>query len=471
MYMSAISIPLIILLAIVLLAIVAVCLGGRALARKIFAAISRDLLRRIMVDPYDENLWELVSATTRYTPQLIVETNLRTEEGKVILRPLGSPKKFPGFDQIMFNIGQLQIMPTAVEQHVDTQVTIGKACQKPLIVDLPILISGMTYGAALSEKAKIALAKGASMAGTSTNTGEGPFLRTEREAAAKLILQYNRGSWSKTEAVIKQADAIEIQFGQGASAGIGVRHKSSTLDEALRAAYGVEPGQDVISHSRQPEIGHPSQLAGLVQKLKGIAGDIPVGVKFGAGKYLEKDLEWAVAGGVDFIALDGAEAASHGSAPILQDDFGVPTLFAVARAGEYLRKNNLQAQVSLIVAGKIGTPGEMLKALALGADAVYIGAIALFALSHTQVLKALPFEPPIQLLWYKGHAAAKFDVDTGAQNLAKFLKSCNEEMIEGIKALGKTSLAQVNKEDLLALDEFMAKALGIPAAYEAYNPV
>lgn len=146
------------------------------------------------------------------------------------------------------------------------------------------------------------------------------------------------------------------------------------------------PGQDAIIHSRQPEVDHPSQLPELVQKLKGIAGDIPVGVKLGAGKYLEKDMEWAVAGGVDFIAINGAEAATHGSAPILQDDFGLPTIFAIARAGEFIRKNYLQGKVSLIASGNIRTPGDMNVPGLSGCGTVKVISTEVFKISYSFLL-------------------------------------------------------------------------------------
>ncbi|PKM83236.1 MAG: FMN-binding glutamate synthase family protein [Firmicutes bacterium HGW-Firmicutes-14] len=442
--------------------------GIKFLGRQVFRDVSTDAVKTIMTDLYDENLWEFVSATTKYTPQVVVETNLRSQEGKVIQRPLGPPKKFPSLDQLMFNIAQLHVMPTPLETPVDTKVIIGKSCDKPLIIDIPIMVSAMAYGAALSEKAKIALAKGATMAGTATNSGEGPFLPSERKAAQKWILQYNRGSWNKSDEILSQADAIEIQFGQGASAGTGHVNKVGLLDFKMQKGFGVSPGQNAPLHSRHREVNHPSQFPKLVEKLKYIAGDIPIGIKMGAGKYLEKDLEWAAKGGVDFITVDGAEAATKASAPILQDDFGVPTVFAINRAAQFLRQHGLQDRVTLIAAGKIRTPGDILKVLALGADVAYIGGIALFAMSHTQVLKALPFEPPTQLLWYDGKHADEFDIETGAKHLMKFLNSCREELIEGIRALGKTAVGQVDKKDLFAIDELISKGVGIPMAYEPY---
>jgi glutamate synthase domain-containing protein 2 len=439
--------------------------GVKIVGKKIFRDVSTDTLRTLMTDLYDENLWEFVSASTKVTPQVVVETNLRSQEGKTIKRPLGTPRKMPSLDQLMFNIGQLHNMPTPLETPVDTKVIIGKKCKRPLVINLPIMISGMAYGAALSEKAKIALAKGAATAGTATNTGEGPFLPSERKAAKKLILQYNRGHWNKSPEILRQADAIEIQFGQGASAGVGHTNNIGTFDFKLRQGFDVGFAQNPILHCRHAEVSHPAELPKLVRKLKDITGDIPIGAKIGAGKYLEKDLAWLVRGGVDFICVDGAEAATKGSAPILQDDFGVPVIFAIHRAAEFLRKKGLTDTISLIASGKMRTPGDILKVLALGADAAYIGSAALFAVSHTQVLKAMPFEPPTQVVWYDGKYADDYNVAEGAKSLAKYLNSCREELIEGIRALGKTSISQVNREDLFALDELTAKGVSVPMAY------
>lgn len=444
--------------------------GTKIISRRFIKNTVQNTLKTLITDPYEENLWELVSSTTRSTPQVIVETNLRAVEGKVIERPLGTHKKFPSLDQLMFSIGQFHAMPTPLEIPVDTKVMIGKRCKKPLIIDIPIMVSAMAYGEALSEKAKVALAKGATMAGTAINSGEGPFLMTERIAANKFIFQYNRGNWSKEPAILQQADAIEIQFGQGAIGGAGHKLDSSKIDRALRKGFGLIPGQDAIVHSRQPEINHPAELPKLVQKLKGIAGDIPIGAKIGAGKYLEKDLEWLAGANIDFVTVEGGEGATKGSAPILQDDFGVPSIFAINRAANYLRKHNLQDRISLIAAGKMRTPGDVLKALALGADAVYMGTMALFAVSHSQSIKVLPFEPPTQLVWYDGKYQKKFKVNEGAKSLANFLTSCNAEIIEGVRALGKTSIKEVSKEDLFALDELTAKGIEVPLAYQEYSP-
>ncbi|MGI6373517.1 MAG: FMN-binding glutamate synthase family protein [Caldicoprobacterales bacterium] len=442
--------------------------GARLIARTIVNKISDRFYNIISKDLYDENLWELISSTLRMTPQVAMETNLRATEAKMLERPMGTAKKMPSLDSLQFNVAQLHTMPTDTLTEIETQVTIGKRAAKPFTIKIPIMIAPMAYGVALSKKVKLALARGARMAGTATNSGEGAFLPEEREEAGIFIYQYNRGHYGNTPEILQNCDAVEIQFGQGGYGGVGHIVKSELIDRQMRRDFDIPPGTDIIAHSRQPEVQSPEDLPNLVAKLRDITGGAPIGAKIGAGKYMEKDLEYLCESGVDFITVDGAEAATKGSPPIFQDDFGIPTVFAIHRAAQWIRNNGYQDQVSLLVSGKIRTPGEVLKACALGADACYMGSIALFAVSHSQLNKALPYEPPTTLVWYNAHYSRHFDIDKGAKSLNNFLEACRLEIADGIRGLGKTSLAQVNREDLISIDETVAKGCGIPMAYDPY---
>jgi glutamate synthase domain-containing protein 2 len=439
--------------------------GATWLGRKAVDKVADSFIHRIMVDSYSENLWEFISASRKVGLQNIVETNLRTQEGKTIKRPLGSPKKFPDFGGVIFDYAQLRRHPTDERKPIDTRVVIGPGANKPLEIDLPIMISGMAYAFALSAKAKIALAKGSSMAGTATNTGEGPFLPAERKAADKLIIQYNRGKWSKSKKILRQADMIEIHFGQGAAGGVGHYIENKEIDWKIRRKLGLGWGEKAVIHANFPGVHKPNYLKDLIRYLRDVTQGVPIGVKLAAGKYLEEDLEIAVESGVDVITLDGSKAGSKGTAPIFQDDFGLPSLFALVRADNFFKKHQLKNKVSLILSGGLVNPGDFLKAIAMGANAVYIGGIALFAMSHTQVLKSIPWEPPPEVVFYKGHFQNKFDVNKGAKNLAGFLRSCNEEIKDAVRALGKSSIHEVNKDDLFALDPITAEIAGIPLGY------
>ncbi len=423
-------------------------------------------VRGISTEPYTENLLEFAVSVGRIGPLFMQENTLRAQQGKAIQRPFGSNKRFPSFSGIMFNPAQLQTLPTPLSVPVDQQVVIGPATSRPLPIALPIMVSGMAFGEALSEQVKLALAQGATRAGTAINTGEGPFYPAERKAAKKLIYQYNRGDWGKEEQILAQADAVEIQFGQGAITGAGHALDASKIDQPLRAMMGLEPGEDAIIESRQAGIVAPADLRCLVVRLRRITKGAPVGAKLAAGHSLEQDLDFLLEAGVDFVVLDGAQAASKSGPPILLDDFGLPTLHALCRAVRHLEAWQVKGRVSLIVGGGFTTPGDMLKALALGADAIYIGTSALFAASHLQSLLALPWEPPTQMIWYDGLFHEHFRSEKGARHLASYLQACKEEIDLGIRALGKTRLADVTKQDLFALDAETAKAAGIPLSHE-----
>ncbi|MCL4441358.1 MAG: FMN-binding glutamate synthase family protein, partial [Firmicutes bacterium] len=436
--------------------------GAAKLGRWLLGRAARETINKIMTEPYHKNLWEVVSAGSRATPQVIVETNLRAQEGQKIMRPLGGPKKFPDFSGLMFNVAQLASFPTSEDVPVDASVVLGKRAARPMRLEIPIIISGMAYGFVLSEKAKIALARGASLAGTATNTGQGPFLQSERNAAKHLILQYNRGSWCKEPKILRQADMIEIQLGHAARAGIGQILKSKEIDNEVRKRLGIAPSQDIVTHSRQPGISSPEELGKIVSELREITKGVPIGVKIAAGNSLEEDLAYILEAQADIITIDGSPGGSGGSLPILQDDFCLPTLYALCRASRFLKRQGVKEQVDLIISGGLKTPGDYLKALALGADAVAIGSIALFAVTHTQVLKALPFEPPIEVVYQNGAYKNKFDVKKGAKHLSNYLFSSTEEMKEAARAMGKTALGQVSKDDLFALDGKTAEIAGVP---------
>lgn len=446
--------------------------AAAVLARRWAGAGLREALRgalrtwmlRLQSDPYRENLWELISAARRPGPQIILENSLRAAHGALLHRPLGSPRRWPNLEGLVFDGAQLARPPAAHDVPVDMAVTLGPRAQKPLRVDIPILVSGMAYGLALSRRAKVALARGAALAGTASNTGEGPVLPLERQAARKLIVQFHRASWGKDLDTLRRAAMVEIHLGQGASTGVGGEVVGARSDPNLRRVLGVPPGRPAVIPSHHQELATRS-LGDLVAELRSVTGGVPIGVKLAPGRRLEADLEACVAAGVDVVALDGAQAATKGSPPILQDDFGLPTLHALVRAVRFLETRRVREQVSLIVGGGLYTPGDFLKVLALGADAVYIGTVALFVISHGQVFKALPWEPPTQLVFFGGQHEDALDVDEGAHRLANFLRAAAWEMAVAVRALGKRAVREVSKDDLMALDETTARLCGVPVSW------
>ncbi|MCL6613611.1 MAG: FMN-binding glutamate synthase family protein, partial [Firmicutes bacterium] len=308
--------------------------------------------------------------------------------------------------------------------------------------------------------AKGGLAWGATRAGTAANTGGGPFLPAERTEAGKLIFQLNRAGWMREAKILSRADAVEIALGHGAlgPAPSIIAEEELEIDPEFRAALaGTRPAIEAVL----PE-GHGAEaLHVLVRRLRALTGGVPVGIKIGATDRIEEELEAILSAEPDFIALDGGEGGTHGLATAIHDAVCLPTLQALCRTERFLQMKGVRDRLSLLVGGGLAQPADLLKAMALGADAVYIGTAALLAIAHGQVEKATPFEPPTELVFHRGARAAAFDPEKGALHLMRYLRSCVAEMELVAKTLGRRSLAEVGRDDLCCLDRGLAELAGV----------
>lgn len=428
----------------------------RTLVQRLFSLV----VGRLLEDDYHENLMELWSATQRTSITNILEISLRAQSGKIIKRPLGSARKFPHYDNLLFVPAQMARLPLEVTENVSMKVTLGPKATVPLKLEIPLIISGMAYGEALSEEARIALARAAKQVGTALNSGEGPFLAEERQAAGKYIWQVGRSCFGHNPQAIAQADMVEVQMGQGSRVGGQVIEPKSVQGKALKL-MGVSPDQPIVLNAVIPGITNPWDWPSYVADLRKQAEGRPIGLKIMSGGRLEADLAVAIEAGFDAIAIGGAQGGSAGSSPTLSDDFGLPSIVALIRAHRYLVEQGVREDISLIASGGYATPGECLKAIALGADAIYLGTAPLFALVHGQIGKVLPWEPLTQLVWYDSKYKNRLDIDKAAQSVTNMLLSFVQEMQEGIRAVGKKSLAELGPNDMVALDDWTAEITGV----------
>lgn len=423
----------------------------------------------IMTDSYQENLIELIPGFKHMGIQNALENNLRAETGDVLHRPFGSSKKWPHFDEITFIPAQTSPFPIDGDEDVDVKVTIGPKAKKPMKIKIPLMISGMAYGIALSEQVKIALATAAKNTGTAVNSGEGGILPEELESAGKYILQFSKTEWGKEEKTIKRADMIEIKLGQGAVMGMGGNISPENLTGRAREVMGLKENETAYIMEHFFDKQTLKDLKELVDELRSMTGGVPIGAKIGAGGKIEEDIDHLIEMGVDFIAVDGGQGASVGAPPLLSDDFGIPTLHALIRASNHLEKRKKKGEISLIVSGGLFTPGHFLKVLALGADAVYLGSVMLFTVSHKQTLNSLPFEPPTQSVWNEGKFKDTFKIEDGTKSAEKFLTASTEEIKMALRAMGKKTLKELSKKDLVSYDEMTAKMIGIPFSFEPWE--
>lgn len=436
-------------------------LMAKSLSRFLIQRKTGKILNRLFSDDYPENLMELYTASKRISLLNILEIGLRAEKGQVITRPLGSPKQFPGYDTLMFAPSIMTRKQLAANAPIDMHVKIGPNAQKPLLINIPLMISAMAYGIALSEKAKIALARAAQQLGTVTNSGEGPVLPEEQKEAAKYVLQISRWPWGlRSDEQIAQADMLEVQMAQGADLG------STTIDPRefkgrARKLMGLPRNQPAEIYWAPLGVNYLDDWPKFMDTLRKRANGIPIALKIMATGRLEEDLAVAVNLGFDVIVIGGAQGGSHASPTIKQDDFGIPSINALVRASNFLRSKGVRDKVSLIVAGGYFTPGECLKALALGADAIYLATVPLLALTHKQLPKVMPWEPPTQLVYYHSKNKAKLNVNLAVKSVVNTLQSMVIEMTEAMHALGKSSLKELSPDDLVALDDWTAEITGV----------
>ncbi|MBP2657712.1 MAG: ferredoxin-dependent glutamate synthase [Firmicutes bacterium] len=420
-----------------------------------------EVMAKMLTEDYKDNPFLMVTVAEKLSPRAMMEAAMRAEAGKELARPLGSPVVLSPWDKLLLNPKQLFELPTSDYTEITMKTVIGPKAKKPLQLELPIMITGMSYGGSLSLPIKIALAKGATIAGTSTNTGESAVTEEERGAARFLIGQYHRGGQLSGQEQLKQLDAIEIQLGQGAWGGaVDSTMKAQDIDEHLRNAWRLKKGEDATVYARMPGKNSTKDYIAMIDDMKA-QYDVPIGVKIAGTDYIEYELAVIAQTKADYIVVDGSEGGTAVANPTLQDNVGLPTFHTLVRTIDWLVKNNLRDRFSVIIAGGLTTPGHFLKALALGADAVYIGTIALLAALHTQMTKALPQAPPSQMLLYTGKLTDKLNIDAAANHLANFLSSCKSEMQLAVQAVGKESIKELNRSDLVTVEKDLAEFAAI----------
>jgi glutamate synthase domain-containing protein 2 len=361
------------------------------------------------------------------------------------------------FDDLVFIPKQLTGRPVDYfREEIVSETVIGKSSKHPLKLKIPIMIGAMSFGA-LSKEAKIALAKGASLAGTSTNTGEGGALPEERGSADMLIVQYSTGRFGITDEILKGADAIEIKIGQGAKPGQGGLLPADKVTEEVAKIRNVPMGKDVHSPPYHPDIFTIDDLKKKVKWLRELTGGKPIIIKLGAGD-VENDVKLALKAEPDAIAVDGMEGGTGAAPKIMLDDFGIPTLAAVVKARRAMGK----AKQELIVAGGLSKGADVAKALALGADAVYMATPCLVAMGCIYCKMCYKGKCPMGITTQDPELRAKLAIDDAAKNVANFLVACSEEVKMAAGACGKKNIHDLDRNDLASLSLLVEKVTGIP---------
>lgn len=357
------------------------------------------------------------------------------------------------FDDILIKGGQLAHPPLADHANVAIQTIIGKQAKQPMVLEHAVYVSHMSFGA-LSKEAKIALAKGSAAAGSAQCSGEGGILEEERLHAHKFIFEYVPNKYSVSDANLQAADAIEIKIGQGCKPGMGGHLPGDKVSEEIASIRNKPLHEDVISPSKFEEITCKDDLKAMVDSLREKSLGRPIGIKIAAGD-IEEDLDWINYAQPDFITIDGRGGATGASPKYLKDNASVPSVFALARARAYLDAHNMQQE--LIITGGFKTSGDMIKALAMGADAVAIASAAMMAIGCQQYRVCQNGNCPMGIATQDESLRKRFDIEKGAARLANYLRVIKEELKSFARISGHDQVHDLSVDDLCTTSEEIAK--------------
>ena len=372
--------------------------------------------------------------------------------GKSIGGAMGTKMPMPGWDDILLLGAQLNPPPLNDGEEVDTRTVIGKHAKKPMVLESPIYISHMSFGA-LSKEIKVALAKGSAMAKTAMCSGEGGILPEEKEAAYKYIFEYIPNKYSVTDENLKTSDAIEIKIGQGTKPGMGGHLPGEKVTEEIAAIRGKKKGEDIQSPSKFPEIQSKEDLRTMVDMLRERSEGRPIGIKIAAGR-IEKDLEYCVFARPDFITIDGRGGATGSSPFFLREATSVPTIYALARARKYL--DSVHAVIDLVITGGLRVSADFAKALAMGADAVAIASAGLIAAACQQYRICGSGKCPVGIATQDPELRARLKVDAAAQRVANYLNVSTEELKTFARVTGNYSVHGLSVDNLVTTDRDIA---------------
>ncbi len=422
-----------------------------------------------------------------FPPETIAEIQRAAGEGIYSIRGSGAKRKVPNFDDLVFLGASMSRYPLeGYREACGTNVTIGaRNAKKPIELDIPITIAGMSFGA-LGANAKQALGLAATMMGTSTTTGDGGMTDEEREASKILVYQYLPSRYGMQPDQLRRADAIEIVIGQGAKPGGGGMLLGQKITERVAEMRILPEGIDQRSACRHPDFTGPDDLQIKILELREITDwEIPIYIKIGASR-TRYDVMLAVKAGADAIVLDGMQGGTAATQDVFIEDVGIPTLPALRQAVEALQELDLHREVQLIVSGGIRTGADVAKALAMGADAVSLGMAPLMALNcnapiYREDYEALGTLPgychhchtgrcPVGVATQDPELEARLDPEEGARRVRNYLTTLTLECQTLARACGKSHVHNLEPEDLVALTIEAAAMAGVPLAGTDWIP-
>ena len=392
--------------------------------------------------------------------------------GGVLLSSMGNPEPYPSyFDRLLINASQVtnpSIDP--LREPMETRTFLGRKPEKierdengrlkttlppQLDLSVPILFSAMSYGS-ISYNAHASLARAAKALGICYNTGEGGLHRDFYPYGENTIVQVASGRFGVHKAYLEAGAAIEIKMGQGAKPGIGGHLPGAKIVGDVSATRMVPEGSDAISPAPHHDIYSIEDLRQLVYSLKEATGyKKPVIVKVAAVHNIAAIASGIARSGADIIAIDGFRGGTGAAPTRIRDHVGIPIELALASVDQRLRDEGIRGNVSLIAGGSIRSSADVVKAIALGADAVYIATAALLALGCHLCRSCQAGRCSWGIATQRPELSARLDPEEGAGRLQKLVQAWTHEIKEMMGGMG------INSIEALRGNRLMLRGVGL----------
>ena len=375
---------------------------------------------------------------------------------------MGVPRKdLPHWDDIQILPAQMARKPLQDDIRVETKVVIGPKAIKPLKLDIPLFVSDMSYGA-LSEEAKIALARGAELAGTGICSGEGGMLPEEQNENSKYFYELASAQFGWKPELVEKVQAFHFKGGQGAKTGTGGHLPGEKVQGKIAQVRGLVEGQDAISPASFIDLNTPADFKRVADEVRERSGGIPIGFKLSAN-HIEDDIDFALEASADYIILDGRGGGTGAAPLIFRDHISVPTIPALARARKHLN-NRVGNDVTLIITGGLRVAEDFSKAMALGADAIAVSNSAMQAVGCIAARMCNSNNCLVGVETQKPELRKMLDVQKGSEKLARYFEASVELMQVLARACGHENLSDFNYKDITTWKREMAELSGIKFA-------
>jgi len=367
----------------------------------------------------------------------------------------------PKWSDIQYLPAQLWKRPLQDDDEVKTETVVGPNAKKPLKLSMPIFVSDMSFGA-LSREAKIALAKGAEIAGTGICSGEGGMLPEEQQSNSRYFYELASAKFGFSWDKVKRAQAFHFKGGQGAKTGTGGHLPGTKVTAEIAEVRGLKEGQAAISPAAFPDLFTVDDFAKFANEVRHQTGGIPIGFKI-AASHIEKDIDFALESGVDYIILDGRGGGTGAAPSVLRNNINVPTIPALARARKHLDKVGAK-DITLVITGGLRIAEDFAKALMLGADAIAISNSALQAIGCLGMRACHTNNCPVGIATQKESLRQRIKIESSAKQLSNFLYATNDLMKVIARACGYDDYQKFNKDDLTTFNRDMHHLTGISYA-------